>query len=150
MNSHDDIKKQVRGWWDNSPCCGNIASAAVGTREFFEQVDAYKDKYEAFTDKIADYGRWKDKRVLEIGCGLGKDFARFVSGGSMATTVDMSIESLRLTKKRLEIFGLKGNLCLADAENFPLKTMSLTWRFPGVFFIIRRTPRRPLMKYIAA
>jgi len=117
----EDIKKKVQSWWDGSPCCSRIASAPRGTKEFYEQVDLYKDTYESFTDKIADYGFWKGKRILEIGCGLGKNFSRFAAGGAVATAVDMSIESIKLTKKRLAIFGLKGNLCLADAENLPFK-----------------------------
>jgi ubiquinone/menaquinone biosynthesis C-methylase UbiE len=117
----ETIKKRVKDYWDSAPCCSKAASASAGTKEFFQQVDSYKDAYEPFTDKIADYAVWKDKRVLEIGCGLGKDFARFILNGAKATAIDFSPESLKLTARRLEIFGLKGNLCVADAENLPFK-----------------------------
>jgi len=117
----EEIKKKVQEWWNSFPCCSKAAKAPRGTREFYEQVDLYKNTCEPFTNHIADYARWNGKEVLEIGCGLGKDFSRFASGGAAATAIDMSLESLKLTKKRLEIFGLKGNLCLADAENLPFK-----------------------------
>ena len=117
----EDIKKKVQSWWDGSPCCSRIASAPRGTKEFYEQVDIYKDTYEPFTNIVADYASWKGKRVLEIGCGIGKDFSRFVAGGAIATAIDMSIESLKLTKERLKVFGLNGKLCMADAENLPFK-----------------------------
>lgn len=117
----EEIKKKVQAFWDRSPCCSRGTSAEAGNREFFEQVDLYKDTFEPFTDKIADYSHWKGKKILEIGVGLGKDFSRFAAKGALATGVDLSEKSLGLTKKRLEIFNLKGNLCLADSENLPFK-----------------------------
>lgn len=117
----EEIKKKIQNWWDNWLCCSNTANAATGSREFFEQVDLYKDTQEPFTNKIAFYSDWKDKRVLEVGVGLGKDFSRFCANGAAASGIDLSEKSLGLTKRRLEIFGLKGNLCLADAENPPFK-----------------------------
>ena len=130
----EEIKKKVQKWWNSSPCCSNMAKATPGTRQFHEEIDAYKDTYEPFTNRVADYVSWNGKSVLEIGCGLGKDFSRFASAGALATSIDMSIESLKLTKKRFEIFGLKGNLCLADAENLPFKDGAFDLVFSwGVF-----------------
>lgn len=117
----EEIKKKVRAWWNSAPCCSGSADSEWGTKEFFEQVDLYKDTYEPFTDRIARYPNWRGKRVLEIGVGLGKDFSRFVRNGARATGIDLSAKSLELTKKRLELFNLKGNLCIADAENLPFK-----------------------------
>jgi len=117
----EEIKKRVQNWWNSSPCCSKAANSPSGSKEFFEQVDLYKDTFEPFTDKIADYSRWKEKRILEIGVGLGKDFSRFAANGAMATGIDLSERSLSLAKQRLEIFNLKGNLCIADAENLPFK-----------------------------
>ena len=134
----EDIKKKIQEWWDSFPCCSKIANSSPGTKEFYQQVDAYKDIYEPFTNKIADYASWKNKRVLEIGCGLGKDFSRFVSAGAKATAIDMSNRSLELTAKRLEIFGLKGNLCLADAESLPFRDNALDFIFS--WGVIHHTP----------
>jgi SAM-dependent methyltransferase len=117
----EEIKRRIQTWWDNWLCGSRAADAPIGSRRFFEQVDFYKDTYEPFTNKIAAYPEWKNKRVLEIGVGLGKDFSRFCAHGALACGVDLSEKSLRLTKQRLGVFGLKGNLCLADAENLPFK-----------------------------
>lgn len=118
----EDIKKKIQDWWNSSPCCSKITQASPGTKEFYEEVDSYKNTYEYFIDGVADYKRWKDKRILEIGCGLGKDFSRFAQAGADATGIDMSFTSIGLTKRRLGLFGLKGNLYLADAENLPFKS----------------------------
>lgn len=115
------IKKKVQSWWDSCPCCSKSTTSPWGTKEFFEQVDLYKDTLESFTNMIADYPRWRGKRILEIGVGLGKDFSRFAANGAMATGIDLSGRSLSLAKQRLEIFNLKGNFCIADAENLPFK-----------------------------
>lgn len=115
------IKEKIQKWWNSSPCCSKVTNSPWGSKEFFEQVDSYKDTFEPFTDEIADYPCWRGKRTLEIGIGLGKDFSRFAANGALATGIDLSEKSLSLTKKRLEIFHLRGNLCLADAENLPFK-----------------------------
>lgn len=115
------LKKEIQRWWNSSPCCSKATNAQWGTKQFYEHVDLYKDTYEPFVNGIADYATWNGKNILEIGVGVGKDFSRFASAGAAANGVDISFESLRLTKKRLEIFGLKGNLCLADAEQLPFK-----------------------------
>jgi ubiquinone/menaquinone biosynthesis C-methylase UbiE len=117
----EGLKKKIQAWWNSSPCCSGLTSAAWGSREFFQEVDSYKDTHEPFTNRIADYGAWKGKKILEIGCGLGKDFSRFAAAGAKATCIDLSLKPLELTRKRLETFGLEGNHCLADAENLPFK-----------------------------
>lgn len=117
----EEIKKRVQSWWNKSPCCSMITNAVWGSKAFFEQVDLYKDTFETFIDKITDYPHWKRKRIPEIGVGLGKDFSRFAANGALATGIDLSEKSLSLTKKRLEIFNLRGDLCLADTENLPFK-----------------------------
>lgn len=117
----EQIKEKIQNWWDSSPCCSEFVNSPRGSKEFFEQVDLFKDTFEPFTDKVADYSRWRGKRILEIGVGLGKDFSRFAANGALATGIDLSGGSLSLTKKRLEIFNLRGNLLLADAENLPFK-----------------------------
>ncbi|MDD5596183.1 MAG: class I SAM-dependent methyltransferase [Candidatus Omnitrophica bacterium] len=117
----EEIKNKVRAWWDSSPCCGSHANSDWGSKEFFEQVDLYKDTYEPFTNAIARYPNWRGKQVLEIGVGLGKDFSRFAGNGAKATGIDLSGKSLELTQKRLKLFNLKGNLCVADAEELPFK-----------------------------
>ena len=133
-----DIKKRVQSWWNSSPCCSKATTKLPETRQFYEEVDLYKDTYEPFTDGIADYALWKGKRVLEIGCGLGKDFSRFAAAGAKAIAIDMSYRSLELTKKRLEIFGLKGDFFFADGEDLPFKDNSFELIFS--WGVIHHTP----------
>jgi len=53
---------------------------------------------------------------LEVGCGLGTESINFARNGAILTSVDLSDESLSLCKKRFEVFNLKADFYLCNAE----------------------------------
>jgi hypothetical protein len=46
-----------------------LCSAGVGSREYFDGVEARKHFVEAHIPGFAQFERWAGKRVLEVGCG---------------------------------------------------------------------------------
>ena len=54
--------------------------------------------------------------VLEIGCGIGTDSINFVRNGAKLTIVELSSESLAITKKRLALEGLTADFVNGNAE----------------------------------
>ena len=56
-------------------------------------------------------------RVLEIGCGLGTDGARFARAGAQYTGVDLTEAAVALARRRFELEGLPGEFRVADAES---------------------------------
>ena len=123
----------VRDYWDARPCNIRHSPAEVGTREYFDQVEKRKYFVEPHIPKFADFKRWKGKRVLEIGCGIGTDAVNFARAGADYTGVELSEKSLELTEKRFEVFGLEGALCCGDAEHLldfvPVKRYDLVYSF---------------------
>ncbi|HEY0427887.1 MAG TPA: class I SAM-dependent methyltransferase [Pyrinomonadaceae bacterium] len=109
---------EVQDYWNRRPCNVRHSTAAIGTKEYFEQVEARKYFVEAHIPAFAEFPRWKGKKVLEIGCGIGTDTMNFARAGAEVTAVDLSCESLKLAKKRAEVFGLsdKINFYEANAE----------------------------------
>jgi SAM-dependent methyltransferase len=90
----------------------------VGTRQYFDEVERRKYFVEPHIPEFAEFARWKDRRVLEVGCGLGTDTINFARAGAHVTAVDLSEESLQLARQRARVFGLDDRIrfVAADAE----------------------------------
>lgn len=98
---------QVRSYWDRRPCNVRHSPRPVGTREYFDEVEARKYFVEPHILPFADFERWRGKKVLEIGCGIGTDTTNFARHGARVTAVDLSPQSLDLARKRVEVYGLQ-------------------------------------------
>jgi SAM-dependent methyltransferase len=105
----------------------------VGTREYFDQVEARKYYVEPHIPPFAEFPQWRDKKVLEIGCGLGTESVQFARAGARLTAVDLSGESLALAKKRFEVYGLSARFLQGDVEQLsdwlPVEPFDLIWSF---------------------
>jgi SAM-dependent methyltransferase len=117
-------KTDVAGYWNGRPCGDGLAEAQRGSAEYFEQIERAKDELEPYVHAFADFSRWRDRDVLEIGCGLGTDTVRFARAGAHVTAVDLSATSVELARRRLEDSGLVGDIREADAEQLPFADAS--------------------------
>jgi SAM-dependent methyltransferase len=107
---------RVRDYWNSRPCNLRHSSAPVGSREYFDQVEARKYLVEPHIPGFADYPRWTGRRVLEIGCGLGTETMNFARAGARVTAVDLSSRSLELARQRAEVFGLQNRITFIEAD----------------------------------
>jgi 2-polyprenyl-3-methyl-5-hydroxy-6-metoxy-1,4-benzoquinol methylase len=117
--SFTDVEiSRVRDYWNNRPCNIRHSTAPVGTREYFDQVEARKYFVEYHIPTFAEFERWRGKKVLEIGCGIGTDTINFARAGAHVTTVDISEKSMELARQRASIFGLQDRIrfCAGNAE----------------------------------
>src|ERR1700722_4290722 len=96
----------VQNYWNQRPCNIRHSTQPVGTEEYFNEVEWRKYKVESHIPRFADFERWRGKKVLEIGCGLGPDQMNFPRHGAQVTAVDLSDSSLAVARKRAEVFGL--------------------------------------------
>lgn len=111
-----DLKERVRAFWQAHPCGTKFSDAEMGTREFFERVEAHRYAKEWHIPAAADFASARGLRVLEIGCGMGTDGAQFAAAGADYTGVDLTEAAIALARKRFEVSGLKGEFRVADAE----------------------------------
>ena len=114
----------------------------MGSREYFDQVEARKYLVESHIPGFADYPRWAGRRVLEIGCGLGTETMNFARAGARVTAVDLSSRSLELARQRAEVFGLQDRITFieADAERLAEFVEPSPYDLVYSFGVIHHTP----------
>ena len=96
----------VREFWNHRPCNIRHSPKPLGSKEYFDEVEARKYFVESHIPAFAEFQRWTGKRVLEIGCGIGTDTINFARAGAEVTAVDLSDKSLEIARQRAEVFRL--------------------------------------------
>jgi ubiquinone/menaquinone biosynthesis C-methylase UbiE len=91
--------------------------SAKGSKKYFDEVEQRKYKVEPHIIQFAEFPKWKGKKVLEIGMGIGTDAINFARAGADYTGVELSVESLNLARERFKLFDLPGLLIEGNAEN---------------------------------
>ena len=133
---------RVRDYWNSRPCNIRHSTAPIGTKEYFDQVEARKYFVEYHIPVFAEFPRWRGKKVLEIGCGIGTDTINFARAGAQVTTVDLSDKSMELARTRAAVFGLEDHIrfCPGNAEQLsafvPVEPYDLIYSFG----VIHHTP----------
>lgn len=100
----------VKAYWDARPCNIRHSTQPVGTRQYFDEVEARKYRVEPHIPGFAQFERWRGRQVLEVGCGIGTDTINFARAGAEVTAVELSQESLAVARKRAEVFGLQDRI----------------------------------------
>ena len=111
-----ELKERVRRFWQEHPCGTKFADAAPGSRRFYELVEEHRYTKEWHIPAAARFAETKGLRVLEIGCGLGTDGARFAQAGANYTGIDLTDAAIDLAQKRFQLFNLPGKFQTGDAE----------------------------------
>jgi SAM-dependent methyltransferase len=110
MNFADTQISRVKEYWDQRPCNIRHSPAPIGSRQYFDEVEARKYFVEPHIPGFAQFDRWRGKKVLEIGCGIGTDTVNFARSGAQVSTVDLSEKSIELARTRASVFGLQDQI----------------------------------------
>jgi len=132
----------VREYWDRRPCNIRHSTKTPGSREYFDEVEKRKYFVEPHIPRFAEFPRWQDKRVLEIGCGIGTDTINFARNGASVTAVDLSEKSLEMARKRAEVYGLADRIRFyhGSAEQLEQVVPPETFDLIYSFGVIHHTP----------
>src|SRR5271170_3788689 len=107
----------VQNYWNARPCNIRHSTKPPGTAEYFNEVEQRKYRVEPHIPGFAEFERWRGKRVLEIGCGIGTDTINFARAGAHVTAVDLSEKSLEMARRRAEVFGLADRIHFFQADS---------------------------------
>ncbi len=130
----------VKSFWDSRPCNIRHSTKAIGTREYFDEVETRKHFVEHHIPGFAQFGRWAGKRVLEVGCGIGTAAINFSRAGADYTGLDLSQASLDLAAKRFEVYNQKGVLRQGNAEELSCYFEPASFDLVYSFGVIHHTP----------
>jgi SAM-dependent methyltransferase len=114
----------VRGYWERHIHDLEITRHPVGSRGFFDDLDQYHFEKLHHLLRLVDFGAYKGRAVLEVGCGAGVDLARFARGGAQVTGVDLTASAVALAKANFEQQGLPGAFQVANGEDLPFPDSS--------------------------
>jgi ubiquinone/menaquinone biosynthesis C-methylase UbiE len=132
----------VQSYWNARPCNIRHSTQPIGTKEYFDEVEQRKYFVEPHIPGFAQFERWKGKKVLEVGCGIGTDTINFARAGARVAAVDLSDESLKVAQRRARVFGLEDKISFyhANAEELssfvPVESYDLVYSFG----VIHHTP----------
>lgn len=141
--SFSDVQiRRVQEYWDRRPCNLKHSPQPVGTRQYFDEVEARKYLVEPHIPAFAQFERWNGKKVLEIGCGIGTDTINFARHGARVTAIDLSERSLEIARARAVAFNLQDwiRFFCGNAEELsqcvPIEPYDLVYSFG----VIHHTP----------
>jgi ubiquinone/menaquinone biosynthesis C-methylase UbiE len=133
---------RVREYWNARPCNVRHSPQPVGTREYFDEVEARKYFVEPHIPAFADFRRWRGRRVLEIGCGIGTDTVNFARAGARVTAIELSDRSAALARRRLDVYGLadQAAILVGNAEELPSVVPAGMFDLVYSFGVIHHSP----------
>ena len=109
------MSEPLKDFWNNRPCNSRHSDAEPGSFIYSQQVSERRYKVEPHIPGFAQFTRWGNKKVLEIGCGIGSDGKEFALAGAEYTGIDMSEKSLEIARKRFRSENLSGIFHNIDA-----------------------------------
>lgn len=132
---------QIRNYWNARPCNIRHSPLPVGSRGYFNAVELRKYFVEPHILDFAEFHLWKNKKVLEIGCGIGTDTINFARCGADVTAVDLSDQSLEVARQRAQVFGKKVRFFQANAEELTKAIATEPYDLIYSFGVIHHTAR---------
>jgi SAM-dependent methyltransferase len=130
----------VAAYWNRQPCNIRHSGKEIGTREYFDEVEARKYFVEPHIPGFAEFPAWRRKKVLEIGCGIGTDAVNFARNGAIYTAIELSSESLKLTRRRFTAYDLPGTFYEGNAEKLDAIVQARDFDLIYSFGVVHHTP----------
>ena len=120
MSHSNNLIQEIRTYWNERIHDMEMTDQPVGSSGFFKDLEAYRYEKLHYLPEVVDFYNFKDKKVLEVGCGIGTDLVRFAKAGAVVTGVDLSGTAIDLAIQNFKHNGLEGNLIVGNGEDLKL------------------------------
>lgn len=116
--------RAIQAYWDRFLHDQEMSQAPVGSPQWFADLAAYRYEKLDYLPRVVDFNGFPGKKLLEVGCGIGLDLARFGLGGAAVTGVDLSPRAVALAQAHLAQQGVLGKVLEMDGEAMDLRDNS--------------------------
>lgn len=118
----NEFKKKVQNYWNKASCGTEFINKTKYSREYFDTIEEFRYKIEPEIFSFAQFSRFRNKKILEVGVGAGTDFIQWVRSGCKSYGIDLTKEAINNIQNRLILENLKAEyLSIQDAENLEFK-----------------------------
>ena len=111
-----DLLAAIGGYWNEHIHDLEIARHPVGTQAFFDELATYRFEKLDYLPQVVDFTAYNDKKLLEVGCGLGTDLVRFARHGARVTGIDLADVCIALARQNFALNGVRGTLQTMNGE----------------------------------
>lgn len=130
--------EEISAYWDGRIHDTVLSDDPPGSPGFYAAMDAYRYGRLDYLSDLADFGRWRGRDVLDLGCGAGLDATRFARAGARVVGLDLSAGALAMASDYLGVSDLKASLVRADGAQLPFAPASFDLVFcHGVLSFVR-------------
>ena len=103
-------------YWNKQPCNIKHSKKKFLSKDYFKEISKKRYFVESHIKEFADFKKYKNKNVLEIGFGIGTDAIEFLKYGANYYGIELSDRSFDITKKRIQLFNFSKNSVLINDE----------------------------------
>jgi SAM-dependent methyltransferase len=139
-----NLNIKIKNFWNAQPCNLNHSKKKYLSFDYFEEVKKKRYFVEKHIINFADFKNYKNKNVLEIGCGIGTDAIEFIKNGANYFGVEYSNKSLLIAKERVKIYNLQKknySFLLDDCQTLKkIKKLKIKFDLVYSFGVIHHTP----------
>lgn len=118
--SAENLKEQVKAYWNKASCGTEYTPQKKFSLAYFEEIEDLRYCVEPEIFSFAQFTRFRNKKVLEVGVGAGTDFLQWARTGAQCYGIDLTQEAIDNVRHRLHLYGLQAeDVQVADAELLP-------------------------------
>ena len=134
----EEYKQQTQANWSSDPCGSNYSDKEFMSREFFEEVEKHRYRTHPWILEAIKKFNIRNKKVLEIGFGMGTDHLSLAKQGGIMHGLDLTPRNSEVTSRRFNLYGEKSEFTIGDAEYLPYKDHSFDFVYS--FGVIHHSP----------
>jgi len=102
--NRNDIMRKVKNYWNRQPCNIRHSTKELYSKEYFEEVRMKKMFVESHIPDFINFEKYRDKNVLEVGCGIGT-FAHYFMKSDVKNFVGLDLSDVSIDATRRHILS---------------------------------------------